>query len=102
MFFILQLKTKLQETEKLKGEILKLEQDRSRLEEERDQAQAEVAPYKFQINDKCREKTKITQEKEAWIEAQNNKVCNFVIQLFQLIVSRLLRIRYYCSCCLHH
>lgn len=70
----LNLKTKLQETEKLKEEIVKLEQDRSHFEEERDQAQAEVAPYKFQIIDETSKKTKITQEKESWIEAQNTKV----------------------------
>ncbi|XP_042225507.1 DNA repair protein RAD50-like isoform X2 [Homarus americanus] len=70
----LNLRTKLQETEKLKEDISRLDQDRTRLEEEREQAQVEVAPYKYQIKSKTEEKTKIIKEKESWIEKGNLKV----------------------------
>lgn len=70
----LNMKTKLQETEKLKEEVSRLEEDRKRLMEERDAAQAEVAPFKYQITSKLGEKTKVIQGKEAWIETQNQKV----------------------------
>ncbi|ROT68582.1 hypothetical protein C7M84_013265 [Penaeus vannamei] len=74
----LELRTKLQETEKLKEDISKLDEERNKLTEDIEKAQVDIAPFKFQITTKTSEKTKLMEEKDSWIDTQNNKVSTIV------------------------
>lgn len=63
----------------MKDELVQLEETRSKVEEEKEKSQENIAPYKYKIKQKTDEKTKVTRDKEAFIVTCNSKVCTCII-----------------------
>lgn len=62
----------------MKEDISKLDEERNKLTEDIEKAQVDIAPFKFQITTKTSEKTKLMEEKDSWIDTQNNKACYLI------------------------